>query len=45
MFKRLGYINDQLYEMELVKSEYEHQEPKIVGFFTVQYAKLKMLER
>ena len=31
MFKRLGYINDQLYEVELNKSEIEHKEPNFVG--------------
>ena len=44
MFKRLGYINDQLHEVELVKSENEHQEPIIVGFFILEYAKMRMLE-
>ena len=33
MFKRLDHINDQLYEVELAKSEIEHREPMIVGFF------------
>ena len=44
LFKRLNFITDQLYEVELVKSEIEHQEPIIVGFFSLQYAKLRMLE-
>ena len=44
LFKRLNFIIDQLYEVELVKSEIEHREPIIVGFFILQYAKLKMLE-
>ena len=44
MFKRLNDITDQLYEVELVKSEIEHREPIIVGFFILQYAKLRMLE-
>ena len=44
MFKRLNHITDQLYEVELVKSETEHREPVIVGFFILQYAKLRMLE-
>ena len=47
MFERLGHINDQLYEIELVKFEIGHQEPTIVGFFILQYAKfaqLRMLE-
>ena len=43
-FKRLDYINDQLYEVQLAKAEIEHREPIIVGFFILQYAKLRMLE-
>ena len=39
-----NHITDQLYEVELVKSETEHREPIIVGFFILQYAKLRMLE-
>ena len=44
LFKRLNHITDQLYEVELVKSENEHREPIIVGFFVLQYAKLRKLE-
>ena len=44
MFKRPNHITDQLYEVELVKSEIEPREPIIVGFFILQYAKLRMLE-
>ena len=44
MFKRLNHITDQLYEVEVVKSEIEHREPIIVGFFILQCAKLIMLE-
>ena len=44
LFKRLNFITDQLYEIELVKSEIEHREPIIVGFFILQYAQLRMLE-
>ena len=44
MFKPLNHITDQLYEVELVKSEIEHREPIIVGFFILQYAKLRMVE-
>ena len=44
MFKRLNHITDQLNEVELVKPEVEHREPIIVGFFILQYAKLRMLE-
>ena len=38
MFKRLNHISEQLYEVELVKSEIEHREPIIVGFFILHYA-------
>ena len=44
MFKRLDHIKDQLYEVELAKTEIEHREPIIVGFFILQNAKLRMLE-
>ena len=44
MFNQLNHITDQLYEVELVKPEIEHREPIIVGFFILQYAKLRMLE-
>ena len=36
VFKRLNHITDQLYEVELVKSEIEHRDPIIVGFFILQ---------
>ena len=44
LFKRLHHINVQLYEVEFVTAEIEHREPIIVGFFILQYAKLRMLE-
>ena len=44
LFNRLGYINDQLYEVELAKCVIEYTNPIIVGFFILQYGKLKMLE-
>ena len=44
MFKRLNHISDQLYDVELVKSEIEQRHPIIVGFFILQYARLRMLE-
>ena len=37
-------MNNSLYEVELAKAEIEHKEPIIVGFFILQYAKLRMLE-
>ena len=44
MFKKLNIINEKLYEVEFVKSEIEHREPILFGFFILQYAKLRMLE-
>lgn len=40
----MNTINDILYEVELAKKEIEHREPMIVGFFILQFAKLRMLE-
>ena len=34
-FKRLNFITDQLYEIDLVKSEIVYREPIIVGFFVL----------
>ena len=42
-FKRPNIVAKDLYEVELVKSFIEHREPIIVGFFILQYAKLRML--
>ena len=36
LFKILGQISDQLYEVGLAKSEIECKEPTIVGFFILQ---------
>ena len=44
MFKTLGRINDQIYVVELAKSEIEYEEPNFVVFFILKYAKLGMLE-
>ena len=44
LFKLLNHINDQLYEVELAKADVEHRILIIVGFFKLQYAKLRMLE-
>ena len=44
MFKRLNHIIDRLYEVELEKPEVEHREPIFVGFFILQYAKLRSLQ-
>ena len=37
-------MKKDLYEVELLKSTIEHREPSIVGFFILQYAKLRLLE-
>ena len=44
LFKKLDHVNKSLYEVELAKAQIEHREPIIVGFFILQYAKLRMLE-
>ena len=44
VFKKLDHVNKSLYEVELAKAHIEHKEPIIVGFFILQYAKLRMLE-
>ena len=44
LFKKLDQVNNSLYEVELAKAQMEHKEPIIVGFFILQYAKLRMLE-
>ena len=33
-----------MYDVELAKAEIEHKETIIVGFFILQYAKLRMLQ-
>ena len=43
-FERLDYINDQLYDVGLVNSEIEHKQPRNIGFFVLQYAKMKFVE-
>ena len=43
LFKRLNFITDHFPEVEVVKSEIEHRELIIVGFFILQYAQLRML--
>ena len=44
LFKKLDHVNNSLYEVELAKAPVEHRKPNIVGFFILQYAKLRMLE-
>ena len=44
MFKRFNHFTDQLYELQLVKSEIKHRKPIILGFIILQDAKLRKLE-
>ena len=44
LFKKLDHVNNLLYEVELAKTQIEHKEPIVVGFFILQYAKLRTLE-
>ena len=44
LFKKLDHVNNSLYEVKFAKAQIEHKEPIIVGFFFLQYAKLRMLE-
>ena len=44
LFKRLDHQSNSLYEVELANAHIEHKEPITVGFFILQYAKLRMLE-
>ena len=43
-FKQLIVAKKDLYEVELLKSAIEHRELFIVGFFILQYVKLRTLE-
>ena len=42
--RKLNHLNDNLNEIESVKADVEHKEPIIVGFFILQYAKVRMLQ-
>ena len=44
LFKKLDRWKNLLFEVELAKAGIENKEPIIVGFFILQYAKLRMLE-
>ena len=44
LFKKLDHVNISLYAIKLAKAQIEHKEPIIVGFFILQYARLRMLE-
>ena len=44
LLKKPEHVNNSLYEGELAQAQIEHNEPIIVGFFNLHYAKLRMLE-
>ena len=44
LFKKRNHVIKGLYEVELAKAKIEHKKPIIVGFFILQYAKLRTLE-
>ena len=44
LFKKIDHGNNSFYEFELAKAQIEHKEQILVGFFILQYAKLRMLE-
>ena len=44
LFQKLDHVNNSLFEGELAKAQVEHKDSIIVGFFILQYAKLRMLE-
>ena len=44
LFKKVDHVKNSLYEVELAKAQLEHKKPIIVGFFFLQYAKLRMLK-
>ena len=43
-FNKLHHVNKELYEVELAKTQTEHKQPIIVGFFVLQFPKLWMFE-
>ena len=44
LFKKLEYVNNYLYEVQLAKAQKEHKEPTIVGFLILQCTKLRILK-
>ena len=43
-FMNLNAVTDDVYEIQTCKTTIDHREPIVVGFFILQYAKLRMLE-
>ena len=44
LLKRADHMNNSLYEVELAKAQIEHKELIIVGFFILEFVKLRTLE-
>ena len=44
MFKTFTEVCDDVYEVGMAKKRIEHKEAIVIGFFILQYAKLRMLE-
>ena len=44
LFKKIDHVNISLYEVEVAQAEFRHTDPTIIGFFNLQYAKLRTLE-
>ena len=44
LFKKLNTVENDLLEVEMLKSTIDHREPIIVGFLILQCSKLRMLE-
>ena len=43
-FRKLEEVTSNVFEVNSARNKIEHREPIIVGFFILQYAKLRMLE-
>ena len=44
VLEKIDHMYHHLYKVELAGADIEHEEPLVVGFFKLQYAKLRMLE-
>ena len=44
LFKKPNHVKNAIYEVELATTDIEHKELIIVGYFILQYAKLRMFE-
>ena len=44
LFKTLNHVKNAIYDVELAEAEIEYKEPVKVGFFILQYAKLRIMD-